>query len=46
MRRDTEGFMKIKETDTPKQEKTAKAPAPKSIKELLEARLQLHFPNS
>jgi hypothetical protein len=38
--------MKNKEPDTPKQEKTDKTPASKSIKELLEARLQLHFPNS
>ncbi len=37
--------MKDKEPDTPKQEKSEKTPAPKSMKELLEARLKLHFPS-
>jgi hypothetical protein len=40
-----EGIMTKKEPDTPKQEKNEKTPAPKSIKELLEARLQVHFPS-
>jgi hypothetical protein len=39
--------MKNKEPDTspPKQEKSEKTAAPKTMKELLEARLQLHFPS-